>query len=174
MYANHPTLVIITGSFLQIARSSSRYSAHPDRGIRRTCVRVASRTRATHLSLTRTYALTYTTIHLPIQRHAAILCRHTLGSPGRPYVEEATLFFSSSSFLGPADPPSRSVSGNTLSSAPRRARTSKSRRLFEKGTSESRGFPARGSGDRSPSFPEEVTRERVKCEYCAIEICTGL
>lgn len=39
-------------------------------------------------------------VHLPPQRHAAIPCGRTLDSPGRPYVEEATLFFSSS-FTGP-------------------------------------------------------------------------
>lgn len=134
MYVDHPThyyRLFSPNCPLVVAVQCTSRQGHTH-AARRTCVRVASRTRATHLSLTRTYALTYTTVHLPLQRYAAIPCRRTLGSPGRPYIEEATLFFSSSSFLGPADPPSCSVSGNTLSSAPRRARTFKSRRLFEK------------------------------------------
>ncbi|TGZ56764.1 Uncharacterized protein DBV15_02817 [Temnothorax longispinosus] len=137
MYADHPTLVIITGSFLQIARSSSRYGAHPDRGIptprRRTCVRVY----LTHtcyppvlrlartLSRTRRYTCHYNDT-------PAIPCRRTLGSPGRPYVEEATLFFTSSSFSKPADPTFLlSLGEHLVERAAPSNRIFKSRRLFE-------------------------------------------
>lgn len=110
---------------------------------RRTCMRVASRTRATHLSLTRMYALTYTTVHLPLQRHAAIPCRRTLGSPGRPYVrggDPLLLFFFLLGACGPTFP--LSIGEHLVGRAAPGNRISKSRRLFEEEASESRQFPA--------------------------------
>lgn len=58
---DHPTtLAIITGCFLQIARSS-RYTAHPDSipTLRVEYARVLSHAYATHLCPTHMYALTY-------------------------------------------------------------------------------------------------------------------
>ncbi|KYN37736.1 hypothetical protein ALC56_07935 [Trachymyrmex septentrionalis] len=100
-----------------------------------------SRTHATHLSPARAYILMYTSVHLPPQRYTAIPCGRTLGSPGRrPYTEEATLFFFSSSFAGPtpADLPfSFSIREHLVERAAPSNQVSKSR-LFQKGAPESR------------------------------------
>lgn len=94
-----------------------------------------SRTLATHLSSARMYALTYTCHHndtLQFRAGAPLILR-----------EDPTLRRRPSSSLLPSrgrrlpDPPSRSVSGNTLSSAPRRAIGFPSH-LFEKGTRRNR------------------------------------
>lgn len=136
-----PLRVIIAGSFLQIARSSSRYSAHPDGGIPtpRVCVRVG---------LTHTRYPPVPGSHVRSHVHGGTPATTTTRGnsvPAHPWLSGKTLRPrrrpSSSSFSGPADPPSRSVSGNTLSSAPRPSnRISKSRRSFEEEASESR-FP---------------------------------
>jgi len=172
MYADHPTryypalfsklparrrgtVRIQTGAY-------PRYASN----VRACC----SRIHATHLSPTRTYIFMYTSIHLPPQRHTAIPCGRTLGSPGRPYIEEAR---PSSSSLLPSlgrrlrTHLSRSVSGNTLSSASRRAIKFRSN-LFQRSTGIAKifGFSWSRIGDRSPDFSGEVIDGKVKCEHC--------
>jgi len=165
MHADHPTLVIITDSFLQIARSS-RYSAHPDRG---TYPRCASNMRClTHTRNPPVLGLHVRFhVHLPPQRHTAILCGRTLGSPGRPYIEEVTLFFSSS-FTGPssADLPSHfSVGEHLVERAAPSNQISKSRRLFEEQT-ESRRFSISNRGSEIDHLIFwKKSDGKVKCEH---------
>lgn len=134
---------------LVVAVQCSSRQGHTHAAARRTFVRVPHAHARPTCPLARTYMLTYTTVHLPPQRHAAILCGRTLGSPdlrSRRRPSSSLLLLPSRARRLRTHLPAQYRGTPCRARRAKHNRISKSRCLLEKETWESRGFPARDRG----------------------------